>query len=70
MNIDVYIYIYIYIYIYKYMFIYIYIYVCFFEIISQTALAFEGFLLRLYRIGLERQDFPLPPTCPDLPRLA
>ena len=29
-----------------------------------------GFLLRLYRITFVRQDFPSPPTCLDLPRLA
>ena len=38
--------------------------------IPQTALVLEGFLLPLYRIGLVCQDFPLPPTCLDLPRLA
>ena len=39
-------------------------------LIPQTALALEGFLLTLYRVDLVCQDFPLPPTCLDLPRLA
>ena len=29
-----------------------------------------GFLLALYRITFVHQDFPSPPTCLDLPRLA
>ena len=29
-----------------------------------------GFLLILYRITFAHQDFPSPPTCLDLPRLA
>ena len=38
--------------------------------VPQTALALEGFLLSFYRITFVDQDFPSPPTCLDLPRLA
>ena len=41
-----------------------------FFIIPQIVLALKGFLLRLYRRTFVFQDFPLPPTCIDLPRLA
>ena len=37
---------------------------------SNKASAAEGFLLVFHRIALLFQDFPSPPTCLDLPRLA
>ena len=40
------------------------------NLIPQTALALEGFLLVFYRSTFVSQDFSSPPTCLELPRLA